>query len=207
MKRAAAQSPRSHEEQIRALEAEISRLRQEVERLGAYRELAYRDDLTGLRNRRYFVERLGQELARAARTRTPCSVLFLDLDDFKRINDELGHPTGDLVLRTLGRLLLHNQRTMDVACRVGGDELAVILPNTSAEGAEHVRRRLEELARAELGEGRLLPELDVTLSFGAATFPDHGETIDGLLLAADRRMYAHKRGRRPSASGAVGRAA
>jgi diguanylate cyclase (GGDEF)-like protein len=195
------------DEKVEKLEAEVARLRAEVDRLSVYRNLAYLDYLTGLRNRRYFEERLTQELSRATRAGTPCSVVLLDIDDFKRINDELGHPAGDTVLRAVGELLLGNQRTMDVACRIGGDELAVILPNTTAEGAEKVRERLEASAKEQLGAGRVIPGLEVSLSFGTATFPDDGDTADAVVKCADRRMYGRKRARKPSSPGNVNHAA
>lgn len=194
-------SVHARDEQIKKLEEEIARLRGEVDQLTVYRNMAYLDHLTGLRNRRYFEERLAQEVARAARSGTPCSVLMMDVDDFKRINDEYGHPTGDLVLRAVGDLLLHNQRSMDVSCRVGGDELAVILPGTGVEGAAAAQARLEQAAKDQLVAQRLLPGLNVSLSFGTATYPLDGDDIDELVLHADRAMYARKRARKPSSPG------
>jgi diguanylate cyclase (GGDEF)-like protein len=182
---------------IRRLEAEIHRLRREVEQLAQYRQLAYHDDLTGLRNRRYFEERLKEELRRAERVSLPCSLLILDVDDFKRINDEHGHNAGDEVLREVGMMLQSNARAVDIACRIGGDEMAIILPLTDAEGAAHARSRFEE-AQASIKRPDGAP---ITLSFGTATYPHDAPTPEKLIERADRAMYVAKRKRKPSGAG------
>jgi diguanylate cyclase len=191
---------RRDREELRRLRRENESLRGEIEQLKIYRSMAYLDYLTGLRNRRYFEERMSQELSRASRAEAPCSVLILDIDNFKAINDELGHPTGDRVLRGVGELLQKNQRAMDVACRLGGDEFAVILPGATREGVEALRARLE-LAQHD-GLAGLLPATRVTLSFGAATYPEDGEDVAHLLAHADRAMYVDKRRRKASTPGA-----
>lgn len=168
---------------IRRLEAEVLRLRRQVEQLSFYRTLAYHDDLTGLRNRRYFEERLREELQRAERSGQKCSLLVLDVDDFKAINDQRGHAAGDDVLRAVGAILSANSRAVDIACRVGGDEFAIILPMTDAEGAAVARERFEEAQRA----------IGVSLSFGSATYPDEERSADRLVERADRAMYDAKR--------------
>jgi two-component system cell cycle response regulator len=197
---------RSSSKELAKLRAEVVRLEREVERLSIYRRLAYHDELTGLYNRRCFDERLTQELSRAARVRSACSVVLLDVDDFKRINDEFGHPVGDRVLRAVARILVDNQRAMDVACRIGGDELAVILPSTDADGALAFRDRLARAAERHLVPEHLGPGLEATLSIGTATFPDEAKTPEALVAAADRAMYASKR-RKKHATGLVGHAA
>jgi diguanylate cyclase (GGDEF)-like protein len=178
-------------ERARALETEIERLREELD---LYKGMAYLDHLTGLRNRRYFEERLEQELSRARRSELPCSVLVADVDDFKRINDEHGHATGDLVLKQVGALLLANQRTMDIACRIGGDEFAIILPATDLDGAKSLRSRLEQAEPGYLD--LIVPGSCVRLSFGTATYPYEVEEDARLLEYADRAMYADKRARK-----------
>lgn len=183
---------------VQDLELEVERLRKEVERLSVYEGLAYDDHLTGLRNRRYFEERLRQELARARREGTPCSVLVADVNDFKQINDRHGHTIGDLVLRRVGALLIESQREMDVPCRIGGDEFAVILPATDVEGAQALRERLERAMPDLLGPAYLVAGLTASLSFGTATYPTEAATDDLLVSEADRAMYADKRARKDS---------
>ena len=112
---------------------------------GQVQELAIRDGLTGLYNHRHFQERLQQECARARRYGLPLSLLMVDVDDFKRFNDEHGHPLGDEVLREVGRILIDSTRQgVDIPARYGGEEFAVILPHTTVSGAESVGRRLRE---------------------------------------------------------------
>lgn len=164
------------------------RLRREVEQLAFYRTLAYHDDLTGLRNRRYFEERLREELLRAERAGQKCSLLVLDVDDFKAINDQRGHAAGDEVLRAVGAILSANGRAVDIACRIGGDEFAIILPMTDAEGASAARARFEA-AQSSIG---------VSLSFGSATYPDEELCADRLIDRADRAMYVSKRSTKSS---------
>jgi diguanylate cyclase (GGDEF)-like protein len=177
------------EDEIRRLEAEIDKLRLELEALSVYRQLAYHDDLTGLRNRRYFEERLAEELSRAARANLPCTLVVLDVNEFKAINDRYGHAAGDAVLRDVGHMLAANARAVDIACRIGGDEFAIILPMTDAGGAAAARMRF---AAAQTGiegpDGR-----PISLSFGSATYPDEETTAGGLLDRADGAMYAAKR--------------
>lgn len=179
---------------MRRLEAEIFRLRREVRELSAFKRMAYHDDLTGLRNRRYFEERLREELARSQRAGTPCSVIMIDIDDFKVINDQHGHAAGDELLRAVGEMLTSNARAADIACRVGGDEMAVILPMTGEDGAEAAR------ARFEASQGSIMrPDgRPLRLSFGTATHPQDGSTMEALVDRADRAMYVAKRKRKQS---------
>jgi diguanylate cyclase (GGDEF)-like protein len=160
--------------------------------------MAYLDHLTGLRNRRYFEERFQEELSRSKRTGAPCSVLVADVNDFKQINDTHGHAAGDLVLRRVGELLTRNQRVTDIACRIGGDEFAIILPDTTLEGARALVERLENGQPEFLDPAHLEHGLKVRISFGTATFPGEATSKDALLQHADRMMYAHKRARKDS---------
>jgi len=160
------------------------------------RDLSVRDPLTGLFNRRYLSESLGRELGRCARRKLPLSVLAFDLDHFKAFNDNYGHPAGDAILRAFARVLQLNSRNEDIACRQGGEEFLVILPEMDREVG---LRRAEELMRQLAGmevqhEGRFLPKL--TTSIGLAMFPEHGSKPAELLAAADAALYEAKaRGR------------
>jgi len=166
------------------------RLREELHRQSIH------DALTGLYNRRFLDDQLHRELRRAERDNAPVSVLILDLDHFKGINDHFGHPTGDAVLVALARLLGENIRSEDIACRSGGEEFVVVLPRTPATTA---RERAETLRRAvaALAVGHPPHRLDhVTVSIGVAGFPHHASGADELLRIADQALYRAKRGGR-----------
>jgi diguanylate cyclase (GGDEF)-like protein len=151
-----------------------------------------RDSLTGLYNRRYAEETFEREIARAKREAAPVSVLMLDLDHFKRFNDEFGHDAGDAALREAATVLAESVRTSDVVSRVGGEEFLVLLPGASLEAtlrkSEAIREKLKGLELFH--RGRRLPLL--TFSAGAATFPANGQTPDALLRAADGALYDAK---------------
>jgi len=150
------------------------------------------DELTGLYNRRYFDETLRRELFRAERTRAALAVVMIDLDHFKRMNDTYGHEAGDLVLRTVGRCLRDGVRRSDIACRYGGEELVVVLPECDAQAAA----RCADNLRAAIAQIALLhgdtPLPGVTASFGVAMWPANGDDATALLQAADRALYAAK---------------
>ncbi len=165
--------------------AEIEGLQAELQ------EQAIRDPLTGLHNRRYLAETLERELGRAAREGYPVSLVMIDVDHFKQVNDTLGHAGGDSVLRTLGAELRAHTRIGDIACRFGGDEFLVVLPNTSIELATQLAERWRMAWHEELrtfGEGTL----GATLSIGVAAFPVHGTFSEGLVAAADSAVYGSK---------------
>ncbi len=179
-------------ERLARLEAENRTLRQELDRMSVFRHLAYRDDLTGLYNRRHFTERLTQEWSRANRFNEPLTVLLLDVDKFKVINDGAGHAAGDHVLTFIARQMSRVCRKFDVACRLGGDEFAYILPSTNLEGARVVAERLLE-AIATASDRPSLPEgLDISLSIGIADRLDASSAAD-LVKRADAAMYDRKR--------------
>ena len=155
------------------------------------RDQANHDALTGLCNRRCLEDSLARELACAARTHDPVSIILGDLDNFKSVNDRYGHLAGDEVLRAFGELLTRQTRGTDINCRYGGEEFLVVLPGmtheTAFERAEHLRREIA-VARVRYHT----TEIALTASFGVATFPRHGITVDELIAAADDAMYAAK---------------
>jgi len=156
------------------------------------RAQAIRDPLTGLFNRRYMEETLDREIRRAGRHNTTVGVIMFDIDHMKPINDTYGHDAGDIVLKALGRELLRMFRGEDVACRYGGDEFTIVLPEASLADAW---RRAEQIREAVK---RLNLEYDgqnigtLTLSIGVAAYPDHGLNAEKVLLASDAASYASK---------------
>jgi diguanylate cyclase len=163
----------------------------------AYRrieELAELDELTGSFNRRCIMRMLDEEIARAGRNGSPCSIALIDLDLFKRINDAFGHPTGDEVLRTFAITMFANIRTIDRFGRYGGEEFLLILPDTTEQSAARMLDRLRGII-AELDWSAFSPGMQVTISAGLATLREN-ETSDHFLARADRALYASKaRGR------------
>lgn len=149
--------------------------------------LASQDGLTGLKNRRAFEERLPDELARIKRTQQPVSLLLVDIDHFKAFNDSFGHPRGDEVLRAVARVLARSIRDTDVAVRYGGEEFAVILPNTDTAGAEMMGERLRDAIASSAWTERA-----ITISVGAATAVSHLVAADALVELADRALYRSK---------------
>ncbi|MEX2214387.1 MAG: diguanylate cyclase [Phycisphaeraceae bacterium] len=150
------------------------------------------DGLTGLHNRGYFDQRLGQELAAARRYRRCIGLLMLDVDHFKSINDRLGHPRGDQVLRQLATLIRSTVRESDIACRYGGEELAVILTHTSCHDTFNAGVRLAEAVRGS-AELTALAGRQVTVSIGAACVAaDESKTAERLVREADEAMYRVK---------------
>jgi diguanylate cyclase (GGDEF)-like protein len=152
-----------------------------------------RDPLTGLFNRRYMVETLERELHWAQRRRRPVGVIVLDIDRFKPFNDTHGHDAGDAVLRELGGLLNTNSRGGDIACRFGGEEFVLILPEADLEDTRRRAEQLREAARTLRVSHRGKVLKPFTLSLGVAAFPKHGETGEALLKAADEACYRAKR--------------
>ena len=172
-----------------AFDAMAQALQQREQKL---QERAISDPLTGLYNRRYLSEFLPRELVRCRRSATPVAVMLIDLDHFKRVNDSFGHEAGDIVLKAIAALLKDKVRGSDIACRYGGEEFALILPETSLDAA---LRRAEDirLAIARLGPSYAgTPLRKITASLGIALFPDHGEDTDALLRVADMALYAAK---------------
>jgi diguanylate cyclase (GGDEF)-like protein len=153
--------------------------------------LAYEDGLTGLPNRAMFIEQLTQAVRLARRASQPLAVLLFDMDRFKAINDTLGHPVGDQVLREVGARVRAALRDSDIVARLGGDEFAVLL----ATGSDHAPRVVAEKIHKALEKPLVLDgqTMDIGASIGLARFPDHGEDANALLRAADVAMYAAKK--------------
>lgn len=156
------------------------------------RSQAIRDPLTGLFNRRYMEETLTREVHRAARRGTTLGIIMLDIDHLKHVNDSFGHQAGDAMLRALGEYLQNHTRGEDIACRYGGDEFILILPETPLSVLEQRADQLRiGITRLEIEHYRAMIG-QVTLSAGVAIFPDHGLTGDAVLRAADTALYRAK---------------
>ncbi len=155
----------------------------------AVREQAVTDALTGLYNRRYFEESLAKEVQRAKRQQQPFSVVGIDLDYLKKINDTHGHFYGDLAIKSIAEVLKSNARSVDVPARIGGEEFNVLLPGIGSEGAmvaaERIRKSIERMDIDTVGH--------ITGSLGVATYFEHTENVEELLELTDQAMYASKR--------------
>jgi diguanylate cyclase (GGDEF)-like protein len=160
------------------------------------------DGLTGIKTRRFFWEALSSEWKRASRSGRPFSVVLIDLDKFKEVNDSLGHLEGDLVLARVGRLLEQKCRQSNVVARYGGDEFIILMPETGIEQAQVLAERL----RLWLATDPMLEEHHITGSFGVASFPVHGFSMEDLIRVADEGMYVskHAGGNQVSTSDAFG---
>jgi diguanylate cyclase (GGDEF)-like protein/putative nucleotidyltransferase with HDIG domain len=167
---------------IRALRDNVSHL------MARLSDAARTDPLTDLLNRRGFEERFDLELARARRGGRPLSILLGDVDHFKKVNDRLGHEAGDNALRRLSAVVEASRREIDTAARIGGEEFALVLPETDEHGANRFAGRLRAAVRAAFAE----QPVPLTISFGIATFPSHGKTRESLLRAGDQALYAAK---------------
>jgi diguanylate cyclase (GGDEF)-like protein len=169
------------------------------------RELADRDPLTGFFNHRFFHERLGEEILRSSRTHRPVSLLMLDLDEFKLINDTLGHQVGDRVLTWVAEIIRSTLRASDMPARYGGDEFAVILPDADPPAAQSVAERILEAFRDRAFQPEGRGPVPIGVSIGAATYPTDGLAATALIAAADTALYGVKHqgghGLRVAASG------
>jgi diguanylate cyclase (GGDEF)-like protein len=147
------------------------------------------DGLTGIKTRRFFNEALQSEWKRASRSGRPFSVVLIDLDRFKAVNDSMGHLEGDLVLARIGRILEQKSRQSNIVARYGGDEFVILMPETGVEQAQILSERL----RLWIATDTTLNERQITASFGVAAFPLHGATAEDVLRIADMGMYTSKR--------------
>lgn len=179
------------------MEGQLSESLGEKDRLvQALNELANRDDLTGLYNHRAFHSLLADELSRSERFNRPVSLLMIDIDHFKRVNDVYGHLTGDTILYELGALLQTEARAIDRICRYGGEELTVILPEADSQAAFTMAERLRLVVENKVFDTTDDSRLHITISIGVATLPADADGMQSLISAADSAMYiAKKRGR------------
>jgi diguanylate cyclase (GGDEF)-like protein len=146
------------------------------------------DGLTGIKTRRFFLEAVQGEWKRASRSGRPFSVVMIDLDKFKEVNDSMGHLEGDLVLARVGRVLEQKCRQSNVVARYGGDEFVILMPETGIEQAQILSERL----RLWLATDPMLNEKHISGSFGVASFPLHGSTVEDIMRVADAGMYVSK---------------
>jgi len=162
---------------------------------GTWRELAVTDPLTGLANHRQLVNALEGEIKRSRRTAQPLAVVLLDLDGLKQINDRHGHLAGSLAIRRVAEALLGSCRATDTAARFGGDEFALVLPETGEAAAWHVARGVVDRLATDAEKPNL------SISVGVAVYPGHGETVEALLNAADVALYETKERRKTRSAG------
>jgi diguanylate cyclase (GGDEF)-like protein len=151
-------------------------------------ELSFKDPLTGVYNRRYFALRLEEEAKRHARFAEPLSLVLVDIDLFKAVNDELGHGAGDEALKELAQVIVTNSRSFSIVTRYGGDEFAVLLVNTPKSGALRYAQRIRDVI-----ERHVFRHGPLTVSVGIAALPDDVLSCDELIPAADRALYLAKR--------------
>jgi diguanylate cyclase (GGDEF)-like protein len=174
-----------------------------AERYHHAKERAFIDDVTGVFNARYLLATADNEIQRAARYGNPLSVLFLDLDRFKLVNDRYGHLIGSDTLRALSKLLGECVRQVDTLARYGGDEFTILLVDTPHEVAVRIAERIRHRVESHVFEAGREGGLQLTISIGVATCPDHGDDRETLLDAADKAMYrAKSEGRNRVASAA-----
>jgi diguanylate cyclase (GGDEF)-like protein len=159
-------------------------------------DMAMRDDLTQLFNRRYFFERLRREVDRARSLQSPLSILILDVDHLKDVNDTYGHKAGDVALANLAKLVVRCVRTSDIPARLGGDEYGVIMPETDKDGAFSVAKRLQRALEVTPMYEEDGASLRLSVSLGVSGFPWGGDSVDEVVQWADTHMYAAKTSRK-----------
>jgi diguanylate cyclase (GGDEF)-like protein len=170
-----------------AMAVENARLHKQVS------DLAVIDELTGINNFRYFMERLAEEKRRSERYNLPLSLIMIDIDWFKQTNDTYGHEVGNIILKELVEVIKECIRDTDRACRYGGEEFILILPQTDAMDAEVIAERIRDrVDRHEFGGYGGAPKLHVTVSIGITSYPDNGLSTDELIGAVDSALYRAK---------------
>jgi diguanylate cyclase (GGDEF)-like protein/PAS domain S-box-containing protein len=180
------------EKELKAANESLQAQLNENERLRLQlQEQAIRDPLTGVYNRRYFAEALENETARAFREQTPFSIIILDVDHFKKINDTYGHKCGDLILRSLAKFLQENTRRSDIVCRFGGEEFVILMPDAASDSAYERAElfRSQFAAMVNEYEGK---QVTCSFSAGVASFPMHSNSGETLLNMADLALYQSK---------------
>jgi diguanylate cyclase (GGDEF)-like protein len=175
------------------LDVASSVVRQAIEFNHHFESLTSIDALTGIYNRQFFDRQMPVEIERAMRSGSALSMLVLDLDDFKRINDELGHKKGDEALVAVAEIIRRNLRKVDLAFRYGGEEIVILLPGTPEFEAVHTAERLRRVIQAHRGfrDTRGMPR-EITVSVGVAVYPDTAKSADQLFMQADDAMYRAK---------------
>jgi diguanylate cyclase (GGDEF)-like protein len=180
------------QEQVRLLERLASQIATSIANAQLYAKAERRarvDELTGLFNRRHFDESVKREIERHSRYGSMFSLVFLDLDNFKQYNDIMGHPVGDKLLTMIGHLLKGTLRNIDLAFRYGGDEFAIIMPQTSGDDAFAASERVRKMLASEIES----QQINVTSSLGLASWPSDGLSADDIVNAADKALYHAKR--------------
>jgi diguanylate cyclase (GGDEF)-like protein/PAS domain S-box-containing protein len=180
------------EKQLKAANESLQAQLNENERLRLQlQEQAIRDPLTGVYNRRYFAEALENETSRAFREQSPFSIIILDVDHFKKINDTYGHKCGDLILRSLAKFLQENTRRSDIVCRFGGEEFVILMPDAASDSAYERAElfRSQFAAMVNEYEGK---QVTCSFSAGVASFPMHSNSGETLLNMADLALYQSK---------------
>ncbi|MBI5787501.1 MAG: diguanylate cyclase [Candidatus Schekmanbacteria bacterium] len=169
-------------------------LRRKADESVFYKKLSQLDGLTDLFNHRFFQQLMQIEIARSDRENHPVSLIMIDIDNFKLFNDKNGHPIGDLALKKLSWLLKENSRDCDFVARYGGEEFAVILPNVTKQGAEHMANRIRKVVEeTKFEHEELLPIGRFTISMGIAEYPKDAQNREQLIQKADQALYAAKK--------------
>ncbi|WP_418790451.1 diguanylate cyclase [Phosphitispora sp. TUW77] len=179
-----------------AIEELLARIQAILNRVSSYHHMSMRDELTGAYNRRYLKERMEEEFYRVKRTGRPFSIVVLDIDLFKQINDSYGHYVGDSVLVEFVKFLQHRLRKSDLIARLGGDEFLILLPDTTSGKAYFLVERLRQALEGlwfYYDEDGIATESQVTISAGIACSPEHGDTAETLFNLADRALYKAKK--------------
>lgn len=182
--------------ELRSLHDSVMFFNEKYEKIVELRGLTYTDDVTGLYNQRYLETVLERELALAKRNQTPFSVLFLDLDHFKVINDSYGHLIGSRILYEVGEEIKKTLRESDITFRFGGDEFVCVLSHTALDDALNVAERVREQLEKKRFLAKENMNIRITTSIGVAAYPDHAMTRDEILNAADEALYGVKDGER-----------